>query len=108
MEGLAEPLATPRSGIARFVRARPLTTFFVLTYLWSWALWEAIALLPEGLNPSIESFLGVIFIAGIFRRYDLYDPEKKGQSGPTLELYKTTRADVAMHADYITDRKSVV
>ena len=66
MEGLAEPLATPRSGIARFVRARPLTTFFVLTYLWSWAPWEAIALLPEGLNPSIESFLGVIFIAGIF------------------------------------------
>ena len=40
--------------------------------------------------------------AGIFRRYDLYNPVENEQSGPTMELYKTTRADVAMHADYIT------
>ena len=42
------------------------------------------------------------FTAGIFRRYDLYDREKKEQNGPTLELFETTRADVAMDGDYIT------
>jgi cytochrome P450 len=42
------------------------------------------------------------FTAGIFRRYNLYDPSKSVQDGPTLELYQTTRADVAIHADYVT------
>ena len=53
-----------------------------------------------GMNLAYQELQS--FIAGIFRRYDLYDPEKKEQSGPTLELYKTSRADVTMHADYIT------
>lgn len=42
------------------------------------------------------------FTAGIFRKYDLYDPTKPEQKGPTLELFRTVREDVAMHADYIT------
>ncbi|KAI8963693.1 cytochrome P450 [Daldinia sp. FL1419] len=41
------------------------------------------------------------FTAGIIRRYDLYDPTKQAQSGPTLELYRTTRADVSMYSDFI-------
>lgn len=40
-------------------------------------------------------------LAGIFRKYDLYDGTGK-QSGPTLELYKTGRNDVDMAADYVT------
>ncbi|KAI8633691.1 cytochrome P450 [Xylariaceae sp. FL1651] len=42
------------------------------------------------------------FTAGIFRRYDVYDPTQQKQSGPTLELFQTTRKDISMHADYIT------
>ena len=42
------------------------------------------------------------FTAGIFRNYDLYDPTKMNQKGPTLELYQTEQRDIAMHADYIT------
>ncbi|KAK4498052.1 hypothetical protein PRZ48_010708 [Zasmidium cellare] len=44
------------------------------------------------------------FTAGIFHKYDLYDPAKgeNGQSGPTMELYKTTRRDVAMHREFVT------
>jgi cytochrome P450 len=53
-----------------------------------------------GMNLAYQELQS--FTAGIFRRYGLYDPERKEQGGPTLELYSTTRADVAMHADYIT------
>ncbi|KAI1473716.1 cytochrome P450 [Daldinia eschscholtzii] len=42
------------------------------------------------------------FTAGIVRRYDIYDPTRKTQNGPTLELYQTTREDVAVHSDFIT------
>lgn len=42
------------------------------------------------------------FTAGIFRKYDLYDPAKTEQGGPTLELFETTRADLEMDGDYIT------
>lgn len=42
------------------------------------------------------------FTAGLVRRYDLYDPALKVQNGPTLELYQTTRADVAIYGDFIT------
>ena len=44
------------------------------------------------------------FTAGIFRRYDRYDPAKgeQGQGGPTLELFETTRRDIEMDRDYIT------
>jgi hypothetical protein len=43
-----------------------------------------------------------IILAGIFRRYDLYDGTGK-QTTPTLELYKTKREDdVDMAADITT------
>ncbi|KAJ1326613.1 cytochrome P450 family 628 [Microdochium nivale] len=44
------------------------------------------------------------FTAGLFRRYSLYDPAKgeKGQGGPTLELFETTRRDIEMASDCIT------
>lgn len=42
------------------------------------------------------------FTAGIFRRYDVYDPTNKDQKGPTLEPFESTLADVSMHSDYIT------
>jgi hypothetical protein len=41
-------------------------------------------------------------LAGIFRRYDLYDSSNKAQSGPTLELFETSREDVDMACDFIT------
>jgi cytochrome P450 len=53
-----------------------------------------------GINLAYQELQS--FTAGIFRRYDVYDPAKKQQSGPTLELYQTTREDVAMHSDCIT------
>lgn len=41
-------------------------------------------------------------IAGIFRRYDVYDSSKKDQKGPTLELFETNRDDVDMAYDFVT------
>lgn len=42
------------------------------------------------------------FTAGIFRKYDVYDASKDRQSGPTMELYRTKEADVAIYSDYVT------
>lgn len=42
------------------------------------------------------------FTAGIFRKYSCYDPTKKEQAGPTLELYHTEHKDVELDRDYIT------
>lgn len=42
-----------------------------------------------------------LIVAGIFRKYDLYDGTGM-QKRPTLELYETTEADVDLFADYIT------
>jgi len=42
-----------------------------------------------------------LIIAGIFRKYDLFDGTEM-QKGPTLQLYETTEEDVDMYADYIT------
>lgn len=42
------------------------------------------------------------FIAGIFRRYDIYDPQKREQDGPTMELYQSTKDDITMFADFVT------
>lgn len=42
------------------------------------------------------------FTAGLVRRYNLYDPTLKVQNGPTLELYQTTKANIATYADFIT------
>lgn len=41
-------------------------------------------------------------IAGIFRRYDVYDSSNNRQSGPTLELFETSREDVDMAYDFVT------
>lgn len=41
-------------------------------------------------------------IAGIFRRYDVYNSSKERQSGPTLELFQTGREDVDMACDFVT------
>ena len=53
-----------------------------------------------GINLAYQELQS--FTAGIFRRYDLHDPSKKVQDGPTLELFGTTQADISMSADYIT------
>lgn len=43
------------------------------------------------------------FTAGIFRRYDLFDPVKgEEQGGPMMELFETERRDVDMDADFVT------
>ena len=42
-----------------------------------------------------------IILAGIFRKYDLYDGTGK-QTGPTLELFETGREDVEFVADFVT------
>jgi hypothetical protein len=51
------------------------------------------------MNLARQELLTII--AGIFRKYDLYDGTGK-QAGPTLELYDTTRErDVNMNSDMI-------
>ncbi|KAL6365783.1 hypothetical protein LRP88_00358 [Fusarium phalaenopsidis] len=42
------------------------------------------------------------FVAGIFRKYDVYDTSKDKQCSPTMELYKTREEDVAIYSDYVT------
>ncbi|KAJ4252404.1 hypothetical protein NW762_011003 [Fusarium torreyae] len=42
------------------------------------------------------------FTAGVWRKYAPYDPTKKVQDGPTIELFNTTREDVSIWADYVT------
>lgn len=44
--------------------------------------------------------------AGIFRRYDVYDGSGT-QSGPTLELFQTSREDVDMACDFVTTAAKV-
>lgn len=41
-----------------------------------------------------------LILAGIFRKYDLYDGTGK-QTGPTLELFETGREDVDMAYDIL-------
>ncbi|KAM5357937.1 hypothetical protein ACJZ2D_015753 [Fusarium nematophilum] len=53
-----------------------------------------------GINLAYQELQ--LFTAGIFRKYDAYDPSTEKQSGPTMELYKTSREDVSIYADYIT------
>ncbi|KAK0635458.1 cytochrome P450 [Bombardia bombarda] len=41
-------------------------------------------------------------LAAIIRKYDIYQPGQQKQTGPTLELYDTTRArDIDLNHDYI-------
>lgn len=53
-----------------------------------------------GMNLAYQELQ--IFVAEIVHKYDLYDGTKTEQDGPTLELFKTERRDIAMYADYIT------
>ena len=53
-----------------------------------------------GINLAYQELQS--FTAGIFRRYNLYDPTKATQDGPTLELFDTKREDISMAADYVT------
>ncbi|KIW06952.1 uncharacterized protein PV09_02613 [Verruconis gallopava] len=53
-----------------------------------------------GMNLACQELQSLT--AGIFRKYDAFDPEATDQVGPTLELFETVREDVAMYADYIT------
>ncbi|KPI35302.1 Trichodiene oxygenase [Cyphellophora attinorum] len=53
-----------------------------------------------GINLAWEEMK--VFVAGVFRKYDLYDEARAGKQGPTLELYETSREDVAMYADFVT------
>lgn len=75
MADLSEPLATsifkPRSAAARFAQARPLTTFFVLAYAWSWTLWECVGMIVDRTSGSRFDFLLTVFF--IF-----------GSCGPTI------------------------
>jgi hypothetical protein len=43
----------------------------------------------------------LLFLAGIFRKYDRYDGTGT-QTGPTLELYETTRDDIEYVADFVS------
>jgi CAAX protease family protein len=65
MADSAEP-TKPRSALVRFAQARPLTLFFLFTYLWSWTLWGSIALALQHWNSNLDGFLAVVFIVGIF------------------------------------------
>lgn len=42
-----------------------------------------------------------VVTAGIFRKYDLYDPTRTEQTGPTLELYQTTLDDIVFWGDFV-------
>jgi len=55
-----------------------------------------------GINLAYQEMFQIL--AGVFRKYDLYDPIKgeKGQNGPTLELFETTREDVDFVSDFVT------
>ncbi|KAI1845769.1 hypothetical protein JX266_008134 [Neoarthrinium moseri] len=53
-----------------------------------------------GMNLAYQELQSLT--AGIFRKYDVYDPTLETQTGPTLELYETKIEDIAMDADYIT------
>ncbi|KAH9900134.1 cytochrome P450 [Xylariomycetidae sp. FL2044] len=52
-----------------------------------------------GINLALQELQS--FTAGIFRRYNLYDPAREEQDGPTLELYHTGWRDVELYADFI-------
>jgi len=68
MAGLAQPLLTKHTAIARFAQNHPLISFFGLAYLWSWTFWGIMILTPEGLlGASADNLLGpIFFFAGAF------------------------------------------
>ncbi len=61
-------LIKPRSALARFAQARPLTFFFLLAYAWSWTLWAI--MLPAFHSSAVEAkfyFLPLtLFLGGAF------------------------------------------
>ena len=64
MADSTEQFATPKPAIVRFAQTRPLTTFFLLTYLWTWTLWLGVAsLIPDN---KAEQFGELLIIMGAF------------------------------------------
>ena len=53
-----------------------------------------------GINLAYQELQ--MFVAGIFRKYRVFDMSALRQDGPTLELYDTTVEDIKMHADYVS------
>lgn len=53
-----------------------------------------------GINLAYQELQ--MFIAGIFRKYKVFDKSADQQDGPTLELYDTTVEHIKMHADYVS------
>ena len=56
-----------------------------------------------GINLAYREMLTLT--AGIFRKYQPYDPSAKEQPGPTLELYKTSKRDMELYADFVIPGK---
>jgi len=52
-----------------------------------------------GINLAYQELYPVL--AGIFRKYDVYDGSSKAKE-PTLQLYETDRGDVDIYADFVT------
>ncbi|GAB7323787.1 hypothetical protein MBLNU13_g07242t1 [Cladosporium sp. NU13] len=53
-----------------------------------------------GINLAYQELQ--MFIAGIFRKYKVFDKSLDQQDGPTLELFDTKVEDIKMHADYVS------
>lgn len=57
-------VAESRTALVRLAQKRPLTLFFLLTYIWTWAWWVGIAaLIPDN---KAEAFGEPVFLAGAF------------------------------------------
>jgi len=64
MADSTERVAEQRTGLVRFAQKRPLTLFFLLTYVWTWTWWLGVAaLIPDS---KAETFGQLVFLAGAF------------------------------------------
>lgn len=53
-----------------------------------------------GMNLAYQELQTLV--AGVFRKYAVFDPRKEVQDGPTLQLFESGIEDVRMYADYVT------
>lgn len=97
-------MAAPLLNKSPLVYTRP-TEFYPERYLEDPSLRKYLMSFSKGTRQCIGINLAYqelqTFVAGIFRRYDVYDASKP-QQGPTMELFETTMDDIAMFADYVT------
>lgn len=71
-----------------------LYSFFIFIFL----LWHTLPNAKNRINLAYEELH--LVIAGIFRKFDLYDPDGTPSRGPAMALYDTIRErDVDMTAD---------